>query len=81
MADDEPNRPRSRRWLALFVVSLPALYVLSYLIVLWFWSPLYYNATPETRATLKTIYAPIQWAAENNDWFERALIWLIDLKR
>lgn len=77
---DEHNQPHAKRWIAFFV-SLPVLYVLSYVIVLWIWSPLYFNVTPETRQALKTFYTPIHWAAENSDWFERVLIWFIDLKK
>ena len=81
MQDDEPNRPRSRRWIVAIVVSLPFLYVLSYVIVLWIWSPLYNNVTPETRRALRTFYTPILWTAQNNDLFARALTWFIDLKK
>ena len=79
MADDEPNRPRSKLWIALVVV--PVFYVLSIGPVFWVRPLIERDIQPGNISTrvLKIVYAPLLWLNERVDWFLDFLNWYVSL--
>lgn len=83
MQDDEPNRPRSRRWIAF--VALPVLYVLSYapvLVTLDFLDKrnvLLYESETKLWDVWRTFYTPLDWASERSQWFNQVLQSYVEL--
>ncbi len=83
MADKENKRPKTKRWIAFFIV--PAVYVLSYAPVLSLIDAVdkrnlvSYQTEEKLWSLWWTIYAPVNWLAHRSKWFSDLLGWYIDL--
>jgi hypothetical protein len=83
MPDNEPNRPRSKRWGV--IAALPVLYVLSVGPVSLAFEfafrhfPDREDSLVASADAIGVLYAPLDWAAERAKWFEDVLEWWMEL--
>ena len=78
MPDNEPNRPRSRRWW--IVAALPFLYVLS--VGPFCWTLDFISKRSSFTEMLATvIYYPLVLVGAHVSWFNEFLRWYINLLR
>ena len=83
MADDEPIKPRSKRWMVYVAAAAPIVYVLSFGPVMWTLKIMARNA-PLSVFELANIvswriYAALIWSAGQMPWLRRFLDWYHDL--
>lgn len=85
MADDDHDRVRSKRWIAL--VALPVLYVLSIGPNVWTLVFLGDRLSPTwvdrleafSKFAFPIFYAPLIWSAERMLWLDKLLDWYVNL--